>query len=339
MNRKRVRIGFKYCIAGESNMYKKLQFTVGVLILCLSLLAVYSSHATIRVLDKNPNNPNAYHTTQAAHDGSISGDTIVVVGYSSYYGNVVTNRPLHWIASGYMLSQLNPAPINANDAIIGYMDINSGSEGTVVEGLGTFTITVNANNVTIRMCWPSGITTNASNTLVERSFFLTYSFIVGSTASTTTIRNCYFTTLNVSSSSSGVWCYNNYISSVLSAYNTSLLNNYIVNTPTLHVSTSISYCMSGGDVGSSNGCVSYIPSANVITQSGSSNYDRYYQIHTGSPTIGAGSGGADIGPYGGSTPYVLSGRLPIPTLTSVSTTGHGDATNGIQVILSAQARN
>ena len=62
-------------------------------------------------------------------------------------------------------------------------------------------------------------------------------------------------------------------------------------------------------------------------------------LASGSPAIAAGSGGIDMGPLGGTTPYIKSGLPPYPIITSAVNSGLGNATVPLNVNVSIRSNN
>jgi len=87
---------------------------------------------------------------------------------------------------------------------------------------------------------------------------------------------------------------------------------------------SFDYCMTVGSsfLPEGNGNLNDQSQAAVFAQTSS---DSFYQLKEGSPAIGAGLGGADMGAFGGPKPYVLAGLPGVPRLTrlTVPTTATG----------------
>jgi hypothetical protein len=66
--------------------------------------------------------------------------------------------------------------------------------------------------------------------------------------------------------------------------------------------------------------------------------DKDMVTKAGSPSIGVGYGGGDLGPFGGSTPYKLALQPAIPAITNISTPS-STGSNTIQVTISAKSNN
>jgi hypothetical protein len=67
--------------------------------------------------------------------------------------------------------------------------------------------------------------------------------------------------------------------------------------------------------------------------------DGIFQLKAGSPAIGAGVGGVDMGLFGGSDPYVLSGLPAIPAIWFISAPSSGSGASGLQVQIKAKSHN
>ncbi len=75
--------------------------------------------------------------------------------------------------------------------------------------------------------------------------------------------------------------------------------------------------------------------ATVFVASGTT--DGQFQIEASGPADETGENDADIGMFGGSEPYVLSGIPPIPTITEVIVPAFGSITGGLDIEVKGQA--
>ncbi len=89
--------------------------------------------------------------------------------------------------------------------------------------------------------------------------------------------------------------------------------------------------------GATNGNQQNVDMATVFIGTGST--DGKWQLKGGSPAIGTGTGGQDIGAFGGPSPYVLSGIPPIPTIYDVVAPTVGTQQSGLPVRIKAKSRN
>lgn len=71
---------------------------------------------------------------------------------------------------------------------------------------------------------------------------------------------------------------------------------------------------------------------------GTGSADGQWRIKEGGPADGAGLNDVDIGMFGGSTPYVLSGIPAIPAIYYLNVPGTGTSTTGLQVWLKGKSR-
>lgn len=67
--------------------------------------------------------------------------------------------------------------------------------------------------------------------------------------------------------------------------------------------------------------------------------DESYQIKAGSPLKTAGSGGTEVGAFGGTTPYVVSGIPAIPSIVNMNNTATGSNTVPLSVTISVKGNN
>ncbi len=75
--------------------------------------------------------------------------------------------------------------------------------------------------------------------------------------------------------------------------------------------------------------INYTSMSAVFTQTGST--DGKYQLKAGSPAIGYAYGGGDCGPFGGASPYVLSGMPNIPAIYELLVPGAGGSNLNITI--------
>ena len=76
---------------------------------------------------------------------------------------------------------------------------------------------------------------------------------------------------------------------------------------------------------------------NVFVTTGSA--DGQWQLKDGSPALGTGAIGGDLGMYGGGNPYVLSGIPPIPAIYFFDAPVQGSTTSGLPVQMKVKSHN
>lgn len=314
-----------------------LKHTHAFSLIALLLLAT-NALATVRTVSNNPQIPAAFSTIAAAITASAAGDSIYIVGSPTKYGVTITiNKRIVLIGPGYFLGATQNA--NVNGAYMDYIVFGSGSEGSLVTGISVYSFTINANvsNITIKSCaageaWGtngfSTVTIGAacSNIYILQSIL--NSVIVfdgGGNQNNILIKNCFtksFNSLPVSATGIlydqcrmkaffGVPPNNNVI------YNAVISNSIIEDTGFAGNSSFVNNIFSNNAVAAGNGNQLSVPISSVIL-GGTGNLDVREQLKPGSPAIGAGTTGQDIGPFGGATPYVLSGIPSIPAVTGLT---------------------
>jgi hypothetical protein len=332
---------------------------------CVLLLATASHAQTIRRVNNNPGvtGLNVYTTAQAAHDAAVANDILVIEPSGTSYGDLTLTKPLKIYGNGYYLTTNTELKADQRSSILGVVSLNTGSGGSLLSG-----ITINSgfniygvSNIVIQRCLSPAVNTiydsNIANTI--------YSDVSNIIISQNNIPN----TIQASPTSktiSNVLISNNLLSNI-TAGNTTYIQNWIVknntslamNNNTLANSIYENNILSYGTTSftSSNVTFSYnvsatntfiggvgnqnnfdVTSALIGTGTGIS-ADEAFQIKTGSPLKTAGSGGIEIGAFGGPTPYVVSGIPAIPSTTSLTNTATGSNTVPLQVTISVKGNN
>jgi len=304
--------------------------------------------ATVWRVNPTPNSGAPYTTLQAAHDAAttLNGDTLYLEGSTYGFGGLSLSKKLTLIGNGYFLgenpqTQFNLSPSNINGGVYCY----NGSQGSSFIGC-TFTTGVyiytdnlnftrnhfytgnygiypqaNCSDIVIHSNYFSGIYTiyfpyNHSNILVINNFFVGH--------------------LSTSANFSGIFANN------IFAYPTTIYNSTLVNNISLHTMT-LTNCLSTYNIGNStqfgnqNGNQQNVAQSSLFVGASGSSTDGQWQLKTGSPAIGAGEGGTDIGMYGGEMSYKLSGLPPIPAIYSLDS--QSLPSNTLNVTLKAKSHN
>lgn len=277
----------------------------------------------------------------------LAGDTLMVEGSATGYGNITVTRKLIIIGAGYFLTENSPAitnpktQANPKASILSAIYFNTGSAGSVLEGV-TSDVAINESSITI-----------------ERNKIGTLYILYSSNANivSDTIRQNYIThiqTTTTSGTASNLLIYNNIIEGYGAYYGSHYSNfsGYYINNIFL-ASAGYPYACSnftfqnnifnGANFGaylSSNAFFNNVEAGNSLP-SGDGNIhgenlnnifngfsditgfssDGRYMLKTGSHAIGAGSLNGitvDCGVFGGPAPYVLSGMPAIPSIYSLT---------------------
>lgn len=91
-----------------------------------------------------------------------------------------------------------------------------------------------------------------------------------------------------------------------------------------------------GNISSANGDITFLvlnPWATIGTE------DSKFQLATGSPAAGIGTGGTNAGAFGGASPYVLSGMPAYPVITNYTVSGAGNTSVPLNVSVTVRGNN
>ena len=175
------------------------------------------------------------------------------------------------------------------------------------------------------------INNSVTDILLKGNYFSTsqYCINLGENCFNILVQNNYLHTANghqlvVMTATSGIMFSNNVIdlsnnSNTFSSYNSVFSNNiFICNySNSLSLSTNEYYNNISNlpSLPSGNSNQNSVDMSTVINMTGSP--DGYYKLKPGSPAIGGGQNGIDIGMFGGISPYVLSGISSLPKIYSL----------------------
>ncbi|MBV6644322.1 MAG: hypothetical protein KI790_02675 [Cyclobacteriaceae bacterium] len=127
------------------------------------LLLSFSTQATVFTLSTDPQRPAQYSVLQEAYDAAAIGDTILIYGSTTAYGNLNIEKPIVIIGEGYH----NNGGLRATVGSLTLSRANGslGADDVTLMGLVTSTITLNPyagtstddvnnqlNNITINRC-------------------------------------------------------------------------------------------------------------------------------------------------------------------------------------------
>lgn len=333
-----------------------------LLTIFFSLLIFGGTAQTTRRVNNNTgisvSGTNVYSTFAAAHTAAAANDIIIIEPSSISYGDITITKPLKIYGNGYYLNSTQKA--DTRTSILGTVDFNTGSGGSEMYGMvanivliyGVSNITVSRNNINGAYLYTQNkantTNTNVTNILINRNTMnpITASPTAGFTISNVLVNNNNMGNVGASSDpgiQSWVVRNNTFGSSTssLALVNSVLENNFFVaggTAPSLTNVTS-SYNISTGS--SFPAGIGNESNYDIVTDPpwlGSAN-DAAYQIKPGDPLKTKGSGGIEVGAYGGTTPYIVSGIPAIPSITSFVNTATGDATNPVKVTISVKSNN
>ncbi|MCB1121837.1 MAG: hypothetical protein KJT03_09835 [Verrucomicrobiae bacterium] len=296
---------------------KKLSITL----VFITLLSLPLSAAIITV-DNNPGSVAMFTDTAAAYNSAATDDIILVAGSTSNYSNINSYKRLTWIGVGYFLGPNGIPGLNTNPAKFNITfkndSTNGNSSGSTYIGIqGAINSDASANNLTIDKCRSGGF-----NWRFDGSVTITRCYIenvVQLFAANSSISNCIVSDLRLEvANTTADYC--NVVSKVSNVASSSISNTIfqVTNAGNWDGNASFSYCLNigAGFLPDGGGNINNVLLAQVLVASGSS--DGYYQLSEGSLAAGAGLNMSDMGAFGGSSPYVLSGVPGIPRITRFS---------------------
>jgi hypothetical protein len=301
---------------------------------------------------------NVYSTLQAAHDAASSGDIIYLEPSGISYGDLACIRPLTIIGNGYFLQQNTGLQLDTREAVVGAVYFNGGSAGSRITGCvingGVY---VAANSVTIERNTVAGNTylgyspstgvgyTTVSNIIFRQNYSTSSLLLYNSNTniSNVNITNNLFATGSISTSGSftrlsNILISNNVIGTIAgtSQYTIDVDNAVIKNNILTYTGTGVSftprnnaysYNIAGNAAfGTANGNQQNVNPANLFV-GGTASTDGAFQLRTGSPAIGTGESGNDVGAFGGVLPYRLSGIPNVPTIYQYNQSVSGNTLN------------
>lgn len=320
-------------------------------IFCTAIILLFciNTNAKIWRVNNNPGVTADFTTAQAANDAPavMNGDTIHLEPSLTYYGGLSTNKRLVWISTGDFLTentgnQFSNTPGKLNFHIY----INPGSEGSVFSIIvdpGSGVIYIGAPSITLLRCKVNQIDINAPNAVVSQCFFYIGSIQLGLAATNVLIsnNNIYNPVYAAYETSSAVITNNIFRSFNVNRliYNAVIQNNICIGSGTwTFYNSTVSYNMSSSsNLPTGNFNQVNIPMTDVFVNWNGTD-DNDFILKPGSPAIGAGFGGTDMGVFGGNTPYKLALQPAVPAITELSVPASNNG-NTIQVTFSAKSNN
>jgi len=321
----------------KSKVMKNIYFT-----LVLVLTSIISSAAIIHV-DMNKERPAGYYgDLQLAINNANSGDTIFIYPANNDYGHITIKKQLHLFGFGY---DGNINGVSRIDRL--YLDTNAtentNSSGSSIQGLTIDYFYIqkhNINNISLignYIRYSIILTNNCSNFTIKNNYIGSYLNIDG--ASNVVISNNIFRggdnlSIYSSNSSSNVISnnlfmsfrhFNNVSNAIVSnnificsydANQTYMNNNNFQNNLSWRSTLDPYPLPPTGNTGSGN-----ISNQDPLFETGQASgaFDIYkdYNLKSTSPGKNAGTDGTDIGPYGGTNPFVWGGAFTIPKVTEL----------------------
>jgi hypothetical protein len=324
-------------------------------LILLTITALISSVAFSRIwrVNNNPGVTADFTTAQAAHDapGVLAGDTIHLEPSVTTYGGVVASKRLVWISTGNFLSIHANQQYSPNQGRLDFLQAFAlGSENSVFHVNVEGAVSLGASGVRIDRCLIGGsidisnYTGNASNIVIINSYIRGHLNIYAHNNNIVS-NNIFEGTLFVGNATAlAIISHNvfNAVSNVVFTVENSTLENNIfskANSAISFTNCTVQYNMSGaaGVLPSGNNNQNNITMSTVFIDDNGTD-DASYVLKPGSPAIGAGTLGVNLGAFGGSSPFKLALQPPVPAiykiLAPVAPTG-----NTMNVTFSTKSNN
>lgn len=323
-----------------------------ILHICTTIALASSLHAATWTVDNDAARPANFRTLQAAVDAAAVGDTILVAGSAIYYAGCTTTKKLYIMGPGN-INQGQPA-LNVGSIILSQVSDTAGPNvgrnagGSVIEGIrtgGNISVEKTCVGVTIKRCEGpisiEGAQTMIINCLMKGSGVHingANSTMVGSIAPSirvsregVLIENCV---IGSTGGNSPIDSYNGGLRESPTIKNTIFYTTSANNTS--YTGAFFDHCMAigGGNLPISSGNISLAPSqlANVFVSTQS------LTLKAGSPAIGSGINGIDMGIYAGSSPYPSESISALPRVVGLSLPAVVPDSVGLTFEVSAEAR-
>jgi len=331
---------------------------------CLILLAILpgpsgSLQAASWTVDANLGHDADFTSPQAANDDArvLHGDVLCVAGCQTSYGDATFTKRLIVRGPGYFLSENKPELNSYSAATLGAVTFTStpggpfedpsSSAGSVMMGINAERYgAIYVNDVTIQRCRMAYALIQGDNCSILQCYMVSVSYygVHVENADNSLVSNCFFPCgIAISQGSNGAVVQNNVVDIYfqLNSPDSYAANNILLfANPASFVANGIfknNMLAAAADfLPAGNGNVNHVNPATVFVGTGST--DGKWQLKAGSPALGAGVNGADMGMFGGATPYVLSGLPAIPTV-AVDAGPTGTGLSGLRIKVTAQSHN
>jgi len=331
----------------------------------LFILLFLHGNAKIWRVNNNPGIIADFTTLQAAHNGALSGDTIHLEPSPITYGALNANKKLIIIGPGHSLSTNNNLQYTSVTSKTDEIIFEIGSENSVLTGVTTtsFDIFIKTSNISIIRNRLSGIYLAPSSTVSSGPYSISATYIRENWVSVILEYNPTNIAFNIAGTSISANIINtislttpaiitsNYIGS-LTCKNSTVVNNIIKlnntncsndacnlfqvtfnNTINNNVFTDVANPGNQGNYQNGQNNIFNPGLVNVIVGT-ANNSESDYQLLTNSVAVGAGTGGINVGPFGGG--YTLSGIPSVPTIYNLQVEPTGSSSNGLNVTVKSR---
>ena len=358
-NNFKVRLNF----LSKNTLIMQFKLTTFLLSICFST----SLFATTYRVNNTPGTDPDFDNLIDAHAIARDGDTLMIGGSNESYGELTMTKRLTLIGTGYFLDE-NPNVSVSLLAVIKFLTLNptidnnpsTGAAGSEIIGIAfnlgfsSRSMEINVNNVVIKKCNLSTVAiqgnTESDNPASGIQFIQNY-FRGGFTTFRTpkvniqVFNNIFNDRCFVGKNSSGAFLHNIFTILDAEGFVGEIRSNILLNTnpnaavipslPNNQISHNIA---AAGQFGDANDNFTTVVD-NLFVGSTDNSTDGQWQLKPNSLASGNAHDGTDRGPFGGSTPYVLSGQGGSPAIIFFEAEPVGTASNRLNVRIRAKSSN
>jgi|AntRauTorckE5430_2_1112549.scaffolds.fasta_scaffold18729_1 hypothetical protein len=282
-------------------------------------------------------------------------DIIMVYGSPISYGTVTVNKRVKIIGVGYYLTENPNTQTTGSEAVIQNIYFQAGASGASLIGMYlSSTTSIQEDNIFLQRCRLNSVYIyNRNGIIIDQCISGPIRNESGGSTTGLTVSNSSISAIYSASNTSTNIVSGTFLNNIFTHVGTSLPKNSIYKNNIFTYSSSAYYTVreTGGNIFSNNIWVqsqgpknlnngnSGVNTGNLFGASAAALFlgatgnstDGQYQLKASSPALGAGQGGVDCGIFGGTTPYVLSGIPPIPTIYELNAATSATTSGGLQV--------
>jgi hypothetical protein len=347
------------------NLFKNTLLFLASFCFCIAV-----NGQTIRRVNNNPGvtGVNVYTTIQAAHDAAVAGDIVYVEPSSTQYAFATLTKRLNIFGNGYFIQENAGAnaPQDTRESNVSGLYFEAGSENSIVTGVTFSGGNVKVPNITIDRCkitsqlnlsyGGASPYTFGDNTIIKNCYITGYvngQAVVGTKGSVekaVILNNIIVGGLYALKES--VIKGNTFTNTILNYLNGAYLKDCIISDniqvgsatfivssfPNCVFSNNMAVCNACNFFPTGNGNVNNVSSTNFFVTA-SQTSDKDYQLAVGSPGLTAGTGGGQVGAFGGVVVYKLAGVGPNPIIINYLTSGVGNSSTPLTVNVTSKGTN
>lgn len=328
-------------------------------VILFSVLSLNFLYAAIITVDNKHPYAGDYKTLQEAHDAATNGDIIYVSPSLQVYVAITVTKQLFIYGVGFDITEAIGGAYTTPTIISGEMIFNAGSEGSQIEGFdGSFNITVNAPNITIKRNNLFRIMINsqgAGSSIVQNKIIGSYGGYHPTDGMITINTTNIFISNNIIKNTYGSGYPGTDGSTLYGGNNLTIRNNVFQHYdggPFSSIDNTfiINNIFIQGYLGGTTNCIWNYNMAWTTLPDGIGNVSNIdmntvfidypnedFHLLPDSPAHGAGENGTDMGIYGGDMPYVDGGFPGLPSILQIQAPTAGSQQSGLDISFKAKS--